>query len=201
MTWVQPATLEGQTVRLEPLAAEHEEELWQVGQDPRIWEFMFIDVRTRADFHTVLGLALDAAAAGTRVPFVIVERASNRLIGSTSYFNFMPQDRNLEIGHTWLGSDYWRTAANTECKYLLLRHAFETLNCARVQFKTDALNLRSRAAIKRLGALEEGILRKHIWVQSRRFRDSVIFSIVDDEWPTVRERLEAALQPRPPAPG
>ena len=188
--WVEPVTLEGRIVRLEPLAPEHEETLWAAAREPEIWQFMSMDVRSRDDFHTWLQAALRAAEGGSAVPFAIVDRSTNQAIGSTRLFDFAPEHRHLEIGHTWLGKQFWRSGINTECKYLLLGHAFGTLGCARVQLKTDALNVRSREAIQRLGAKEEGTLRKHYWVQNRRFRDSVYFSILDDEWPEVRARLE-----------
>ena len=191
---VEPVTLEGRLVRLEPLTLEHEEALWSVAQDRDIWTFMSVMVESRDDFHAVIVEALRLGVTGSHVPFAIVERSSRRAIGSTRYFNIMPADRNLEIGHTWIGKQFWRTAVNTECKYLLLRHAFESLGCARVQLKTDRLNVRSQTAIKRLGAVEEGTLRKHMWVQNSRFRDTVFFSILDDEWPEVRARLEGWLQ-------
>ncbi len=190
---VEPVTLEGRIVRLEPLRLEHEPGLWEVAQDPEIWQFMSAPVERRDDLNRWIAEALRLAQLGSALPFAIVERATGRAIGSTRYGNIMPADRNLEIGWTWLGKQFWRTAVNTECKYLLLRHAFETLGCVRVQLKTDALNTRSRTAIKRLGAVEEGTLRKHMWVQNRRFRDTVMFSIIDDEWPAVRERLEGWL--------
>ena len=190
---VEPVTLEGWMVRLEPLRFAHEAGLWEVAQDPEIWQFMSALVERRDDLHAWIAEALRLAQQGSALPFAIIERATGRAIGSTRYGNIIPADRNLEIGWTWLGKQFWRTAVNTECKYLLLRHAFETLGCVRVQLKTDALNVRSRTAIKRLGAIEEGTLRKHIWVQNRRFRDTVMFSIIDDEWPAVRERLEGWL--------
>lgn len=194
---VNPVTLEGQTVRLEPLAATHEDALWEMAQEPEIWRYMGMLVEQRADFADWMDAALQAGARGDHVPFAIIERATGRAIGSTRYFAIMPVDRGLEIGHTWIGKPYWRTAVNTECKYLLLRHAFEVIGCVRVQLKTDALNTRSRAAIGRLGATHEGILRKHIWVQNRRFRDTAMFSIIDDEWPSVKQRLEGWLDSSP----
>jgi N-acetyltransferase len=191
---VEPVTLGGRFVRLEPLATAHEAELWAVAQDPEIWQYMTAIVEQREDLRQVMRAAIDQTAAGSRVAFAIVDLTTGRAIGSTSYFNIVPADRNLEIGHTWLGKSFWRTPINTECKYLLLCHAFETLGCVRVQLKTDGLNTRSQTAIRRLGAREEGILRKHMWVQNRRFRDTVMFSILDDEWPAVRQRLEGFLE-------
>jgi len=190
---VQPVTLQGEFVRLEPLRLEHESALWNVAQEPEIWRYMAMLVQSRADLHEWLVTALNFAESGSHVSFAIIHLSTGVAIGSTRYFNIMTADRNLEIGHTWIGKPYWRSAVNTECKYLLLRHAFETLGCVRVQLKTDALNTRSRAAIRRLGAAEEGILRKHIWVQNHRFRDTAMFSILDDEWPSVRERLQGRL--------
>jgi N-acetyltransferase len=191
---VKPVTLEGAVVRLDPLAAAHEDALWEYAQEPEIWRYMGMLVEQRADFSVWFDAALQAAAGGEHVPFAIIERATGRAIGSTRYFAIMPADRGLEIGHTWIGKPFWRSAVNTECKYLLLRHAFEVLGCARVQLKTDALNTRSRTAIARLGATHEGILRKHMWVQNRRFRDTAMFSIIDDEWPAVLQRLEERLE-------
>lgn len=194
---IQPVTLEGQLVRLEPLALEHVEALWPVAQDEEVWRYLRVQVQRREELHDWVRDALRQQESGGALPFAIVERKSGRPIGSTRYFDFMPQHRNLEIGHTWLGKQYWRSGVNTEAKYLLLRHAFETLGCVRVQFKTDRLNVRSQTAIKRLGAVEEGTLRKHLWVQNQRFRDSVYFSILDDEWPAVKARLEGWMQPFP----
>ena len=137
---------------------------------------------------------LSRAEKGTDLPFVAVELKSGRVAGATRYLNIMPNDRGLEIGGTWYGSEFQRTAVNTECKYLLLRHAFEALGCIRVQFKADARNARSLRAIERLGAVREGMLRKHYILQDGGYRDSVYFSILDREWPKVKERLEEMLK-------
>ena len=194
---IRPITLEGKLVRLEPLAIEHEAALWSVAQDEEIWRWMRVNVQRREQLYDLIHDALRLQASDGDLPFTIVERQSGQPIGSTRYFDIMPQHRHLEIGHTWLGKQYWRSGINTEAKYLLLRHAFETLGCVRVQFRTDRLNVRSQTAIKRLGAVEEGTLRKHMWVQNQRFRDTVYFSILDDEWPEVKARLEGMMKSFP----
>jgi RimJ/RimL family protein N-acetyltransferase len=191
---IQPVTLEGKLVRLEPLAIEHVEALWSAAQDEEVWRYLRVQVRRREELDDWVRDAVRLRESAGEIPFAIVERQSGNPIGSTRYFDIMPQHRNLEIGHTWLGKQYWRSGVNTEAKYLLLRHAFETMGCVRVQFKTDRLNVRSQTAIKRLGAVEEGTLRKHVWVQNQRFRDSVYFSILDDEWPAVKARLEGLMR-------
>lgn len=137
--------------------------------------------------------ALAEAAKGTRIPFAIIDQASGRAVGSTSYLDVAPEHRRIEIGWTWLGAPARRTAVNTECKLLLLRHAFETLGCGRVQLKIDGRNLRSQTAIARLGAFREGVLRKHVILPDGFVRDTVMFSITADEWPGVRARLEDFL--------
>jgi RimJ/RimL family protein N-acetyltransferase len=137
--------------------------------------------------------ALDAQAAGSALPFATVHVPSGQVIGSTRYMNIDRTNRRLEIGATWIAAPWRRTAINTEAKYLMLRHAFETLGCIRVELKTDALNQRSRDAIRRIGATEEGTLRQHVITWSGRFRDSVYFSILDSEWPRVKQDLEQKL--------
>ena len=137
---------------------------------------------------------LSRAEKGTDLPFAVVHLASGRVAGATRYLNIMPNDRGLEIGGTWYGLEFQRTAVNTECKYLLLEYAFEILGCIRVQFKTDLRNERSQRAIERLGAKHEGILRNHMILPDGRYRDSVYYSIIDKEWPEVKTRLEAMLK-------
>jgi RimJ/RimL family protein N-acetyltransferase len=193
----KPVTLEGRHVRLEPMAAHHAPPLFEAGRDPRIWEFLsdgpFDTLEAMGEY---VSRVLDRAAAGD-VPFAIIHRASGRAIGSTRYFDIQRAHRGLEIGHTWLSSAYWRTPANTECKHLLLCHAFETLGAIRVQLKTDLRNERSQAAIARLGAVREGVLRNHMIVKDGRYRHTVMFSITDDEWPEVKAGLEAKLAQEP----
>jgi len=137
--------------------------------------------------------ALAAARTGTVLPFATVSRAARRAIGSTRFANFDAPNRRVEIGWTWLGRDWQRTAINTEAKYLMLTHAFEKLGCVRVELRTDVLNERSRAAIRRIGASEEGVLRKHAITSTGRVRDDVYYSIVDEEWPGVKAKLEARI--------
>lgn len=190
---VAPVTLEGRYVRLEPLTQGHVESLSAVGLDPDLWRWIPVPVRTREEMSAYVETALREQASGMALPFVQVENSSGRLIGSTRYANIERTHHRLEIGWTWIGRDWQRTAINTEAKYLLLRHAFETLGCMRVELKTDSLNERSRAAILRIGAREEGTFRNHMITESGRIRHTVYFSIVDSEWPQIKSRLEAHL--------
>ncbi len=190
---VDPVTLAGRHVRLEPLSLAHEPELRAVGLDPEIWRWTASLVRTAADLRAYIETALEWQRQGTALPFAIIATASGRAVGSTRYANIDRANRRLEIGWTWLARAAQRTPINTEAKYLLLRHAFETLDCIRVEFKTDALNERSRAALLRIGAKEEGILRSHVITATGRVRDSVYYSILAAEWPEVKAGLEAKL--------
>ena len=190
---VQPVTLEGRHVRLEPLSLDHLADLSAVGLDEGLWRWIPTQVRTPADMRTYIELALRAQAEGTALPFATVDRASGRAIGSTRYGNIDRPHCRVEIGWTWIGRPWQRTAINSEAKYLMLRHAFETLGAIRVELKTDSLNERSRRAILRLGAVEEGMFRNHMITASGRIRHTVYFSIVDAEWPSVKARLERFL--------
>ena len=190
---VTPLTLEGAHVRLEPLTEAHQAALAAVGLDDELWRWTNAPVRTAGDMTAYVAFALGEQLAGRALPFVIVDRATEAPIGSTRYGAIEPAHRRLEIGWTWIGRPWQRTAANTEAKYLLLRHAFETLGCIRVELKTDALNERSRAAIGRLGAQEEGTLRRHMITASGRIRDTVYYSIIADEWAAVKLGLERRL--------
>jgi RimJ/RimL family protein N-acetyltransferase len=189
----QPVILEGRTVRLEPLAHPHHAGLCEIGLDPDLWELIPYRVTTPDEMAAYIQTALDAQKAGTALPFATVHAASGQVIGSTRFMNIDVPNRRVEIGATWLGAPWRRTAVNTEAKYLMLRHAFETLGCIRVELKTDVLNQRSRNAILRIGAKEEGILRQHVVTWSGRLRDSVYFSILDSEWPRVKQDLEQKL--------
>jgi N-acetyltransferase len=190
---LQQVTLEGRHVRLEPLAQTHHPDLCAIGLDPELWALIPYRVITPEDMAAYIQTALDAQAAGSALPFATVHRASGQVVGSTRYLNIDRANRRVEIGATWIGGPWRRTAVNTEAKYLMLRHAFETLGCIRVELKTDALNLRSRKAILRIGAKEEGTLRQHMITWSGRLRDSVYFSILDSEWPRVKQDLEQKL--------
>ncbi len=192
-----PVTLEGSVVRLEPLEPRHATDLFAVGRDEELWAYM-----PRPGFASLddtkewIDAALDDLRAGTALPFATVLRETGRAVGSTRFLDIRPRDRALEIGWTWLAREVLRSAVNTECKWLLMRHAFDDLGAVRVQLKTDGRNERSQRAIERLGAVREGVLRKSYLVQHGFHRDSVYYSVLDTEWPDVRERLEGLLAPR-----
>ena len=191
---VYPVCLTGRVVRLEALSEDHVPELAVAGRDPRIWRYMIYgDVTTAPAMRRFVWTLLAWQAAGTDLPFAVFHRETGRIVGCTRYLNIRPADRGLEIGGTWYDVDFQRTAVNTECKYLLLYHAFETLGCIRVQLKTDSRNVRSQRAIERLGAVREGVLRNHMILPDGTVRDSIFYSILDEEWPAVRARLEEML--------
>lgn len=192
--WVKPVTLTGRFVRLEPMSEAHISALAEIGVGQDFWDFMLYGrMDTLEDMRAWVLDILERERRGTDLPFVVIHLASGRVAGATRYLNISPKDRGLEIGGTWYGLEFQRTAVNTESKYLLLRHAFETLGAIRVQFKTDLRNERSQRAIERLGAVKEGILRNHMILPDGRIRHSVFYSIVDSEWPQVKARLEAML--------
>ena len=190
---VEPVTLTGKHVRLEPLTLDHVDGLARVGLDPELWRWIPTPVTTVAEMRDYVATALDEQRRSVSVPFAIVDRATGQIVGSTRYGSISPEHHRVEIGWTWYAATYQRTAANSESKLLLLTHAFETLGAMRVEFKTDALNAKSRAAILRLGAVEEGTFRKHMRTATERVRDTVYFSILDTEWPAVKARLTAKL--------
>jgi RimJ/RimL family protein N-acetyltransferase len=190
---VTPVTLEGRHARLEPLAEAHLAGLAEVGLDEDLWRWIPTAVRTREGMAAYIETALNEQERGMSLPFAILEKATGRAIGSTRYGNIELTHRRVEIGWTWVAREWQRTAMNTEAKYLLLKRAFESLGCMRVELKTDSLNERSRAAILRLGAREEGIFRNHMITASGRIRHTVYFSIIDSEWPAVKARLETRL--------
>ena len=190
---VAPVMLEGSHVRLEPLAKAHLAGLAQVGLEEELWRWIPTPVGTREEMAAYIETALREQEHGASLPFAIVEKTTGRTIGSTRYGNIDRTHHRLEIGWTWVARERQRTAINTEAKYLLLKHAFETLGCMRVELKTDSLNERSRAAILRIGAREEGIFRNHVITASGRIRHTVYFSIIDSEWPAVKARLKAKL--------
>ena len=192
---VEPITLEGQHVRLEPLSLAHHAQLCKIGLDEELWRWVVQPVRTPEEMRAYIEEALQAQAGGTALPFATIEKASGRAIGSTRFGNIDRVNRHVEIGWTWLGLKWQRTAANTEAKYLMLRHAFETWGCLRVEFKTDSLNAPSRQALLRIGAKEEGIFRNHMITSTGRLRHSVYYSIIAAEWPTLKIHLERRLSP------
>ncbi|MHB8641680.1 MAG: GNAT family N-acetyltransferase [Gaiellaceae bacterium] len=179
--------LSGRIVALEPLAAEHRDGLRAAAADERTWDFMIT-----TDVERWLDDTYADHAAGTRVQFAVLR--DGVVVGSTSYMSIAPEHLRLEIGNTWLNPSAWGSGANTEAKYLLLRHAFETLGCRRVEFKTDAQNERARAALAALPAEFEGIHRKHMLVRGGERRDSAWYAVIDDDWPTVRASLEHRLE-------
>ena len=189
-----PVTLVGRHARLEPLAPRHAADLLAAGSDPSIWTYLSRPAfRDLADTEGWIAEVLAEVAAGRQIAFATVDVEAGRAVGSTRYLDIRAADRGIEIGSTWLGTAAQRTAVNTECKYLLLEHAFETLGALRVQLKTDARNVRSQNAIARIGATREGVLRRHMLVRDGHVRDSVYFSIVDLEWPSVKASLLAKL--------
>jgi len=196
MDAIAPIVLEGRAVRLEPLSLDHVDALCRVGLDAGLWQWTLDTIVTREQMHAYVAEALEARRAGTALPFVTIERGSAEVVGSTRFGNIEPAHRRLEIGWTWIGRPWQRTAVNTEAKLLMLRHAFEDLAMLRVELTTDALNARSRAAISRIGGREEGVLRRHMITASGRSRDTVYYSILAEEWPDVRTRLESRLHSR-----
>jgi RimJ/RimL family protein N-acetyltransferase len=191
---IKPIMLEGGNVRLEPLTEAHVPALAEIGVGQDFWDFMvYGDMRNEEDMHGWVMDILSRAEKRTDLPFAVVHLASGRVAGATRYLNILPNDRGLEIGGTWYGTDFQRTVVNTECKYLLLKHAFETLECIRVQLKTDSRNERSQKAIERIGAKKEGVLRNHMILPGGHIRHSVYYSILDSEWPDVKKRLEEMM--------
>ena len=191
---ITPITLTGRHVRLEPLTEAHVADLCLVGLEPSLWRNMLYgDIDSEARTLGFVQDLLGRQAAGTDLPFTVIEVASGRAIGCSRFMDIQPRNRGVEIGGTWYGLAHQRTAVNTECKYLLLRHAFEVWGCIRVQLKTDLRNERSQRAIERIGGVWEGVLRNHMIRPDGTPRDSVYYSIIDREWPAVKARLEAML--------
>ena len=185
----EQVTLTGNNVVLMPLQTEHAERLLQAAEDGELWNMKVTVIPGPSTVEQYIATALAGRDAGTVMPFAIVHRETGRIVGSTRFWKIDRQHRKLEIGHTWLSQSMQRSGLNTEMKFLLLRHAFEEMNCVRVQFTTDELNEKSRAAILRIGARQEGIVRHERIMQDGRKRNSVRFSIIDDEWPQVKAML------------
>jgi RimJ/RimL family protein N-acetyltransferase len=192
---VTPVTLEGSVVRLEPIRRDHAELFWHVAKDDldNIFQWIPYQMKTYEDFKLLIEKALAEQERGESIVFATVERNSGQVIGSTRFMNIDRPNRRVEIGSTWIAPAWQRTGVNTEAKYLMLRHAFEVWGCFRVELKTDALNQKSRNAILRIGAKEEGTLRRHVITWTGRVRDSVYFSILDSEWAEVKTKLETRL--------
>ena len=191
---VKPIVLSGKYVRLEPLSESHIPGLAEIGVGQNFWHFMLYgDMNTEADMRNWVLDIMSRGQKGTDLPFAAIDLASGRVAGATRYLNIMPNDRGLEIGGTWYGTEFQRTAINTECKYLLMTHAFETLHAIRLQLKTDLRNERSQKAIERIGAKQEGVLRNHMILPDGYFRHSVFYSVLDTEWTEVKKNLEAMM--------
>ena len=191
---IKPVILHGKHVRLEPMTEAHTSELAHIGVGQAFWDFLvYGDMKTDVDMTNWVRDILSRAEKGTDLPFVAIHLASGHVAGATRYLNIMPKDRGLEIGGTWYGLEFQRTPVNTECKYLLLKHAFEMLGCIRVQLKTDLRNERSQKAIERIGAKKEGVLRNHMILLDGHIRHSVFYSILDTEWFDVKKKLEETM--------
>jgi N-acetyltransferase len=186
---LEPVTLEGRIVRLEPMSAAHLDGLAEVAFDPDLWIWTLARPTDRAGLEAWMSTALENARAGVELPFVTVDRVTGRPIGSSRYLNIVPEHRRLEIGWTWVAPDWQRRGANREAKLLMLEHAIERLRCHRVEFKTDSLNEKSRAALLGIGATFEGIFRNHMVMPEGRLRHSAYYSVIDSEWPEVKARL------------
>jgi N-acetyltransferase len=190
---LEPVTLEGRIVRLEPLSLEHVPRLAEVGLDQEIWRWTLVQPQSEADLRDWAASTLAARSAGTELPFATIDVASGRPIGATRYLNIVMEHRRLEIGWTWVAPAWQRTGANREAKLLMLEHAFDRLGCRRVEFKTDSNNEKSRKALLGIGAKFEGIFRNHMLMPDGRTRHTAWYSVVDEEWPNVRAGLEAML--------
>ena len=190
---LDPVVLEGTAIRLEPLDQAHAAPLWAVGQDSEIWRWMPFPVHAEDDRRRLIAGAQHLNQAGSGLGYAVIAKETGEPVGSTGYWNAAPEHRRVEIGATWIAPRWQRAGVNTEAKYLMLRHAFEQLACLRVEFKTDARNTRSREALRRLGATEEGTLRHHMINPGGGLRDSVYYSIIAPEWPSVRAHLERLM--------
>ncbi len=191
-----PVTLEGEHVTLVPLALEHADSLFRaLNSDEELWRYIPVKQPGTVDeMRGWVATALQEQAEGRRLPFAVIEKKSGQVIGSTSFVTMSYANRNTDVGWTWYNRDFWRTAVNTECKFLLLRYAFETLACIRVQLRVDLRNLRSQRAVERIGGVKDGVLRKVQLLYDGHQRNVVIYSLLDDEWPANKARLEAMMR-------
>ncbi|MDM5331424.1 GNAT family protein [Neobacillus sp. CF12] len=190
--WNELFELRGEMVRLVPISFDHLEGLWEAARPDEIWTYMATTVRSKEEMVQMIASSIQKRELGTDYTFTVVNQ-EDQIIGSTRYLDILPEHRSLEIGSTWYHPDSWRTRVNTECKYLLLQHAFESWNFRRIQLKTDSRNLRSQKAIERIGAVKEGTLRKDRKISGGYVRDTVYFSILNEEWETVKKELEIKL--------
>ncbi len=191
---VEPVVLEGDRVRLEPMQRDHLDALLEAGKYEELWRWTRSHATTRDTMAAYMDEAFAELEKGTALPFVTIDKPSQVIVGSTRFANIDHANRRVEIGWTWISPHFQRTYINSEAKYLMLRHAFDVWDCVRVELKTDVLNEQSRNAMLRLGAIEEGVLRRHVQTYNGRFRDTIYYSILDHEWPAVRARLEARLR-------
>ncbi len=189
-SWLEPVTLEGEKVKLIPLEEAHRDDLLRAATDGELWNTWFTSIPSEKTIDSHLATALQEQKDSKSLPFIVLDRQDNKIVGATRYKNIEPENRRLEIGNTWYAKSVQRTGVNTECKYLLLRHAFETLDTIAVEFRTNWFNYRSRNAILRLGAKQDGVLRNHQIDQQGLLRDTVVFSIIQSEWETVKKSLE-----------
>jgi RimJ/RimL family protein N-acetyltransferase len=187
--WITPVTLTGKLVRLEPIALAHEQGLIEATKDGALWQLWFTSVPNPEQVHEFINTALDLQQVNSALAFSVIELSTGRILGSTRFCNIDIKNRRLEIGYTWYRQSVQRTGINTECKLLLLQHAFEQLQCIAVEFRTNWHNHKSRAAIARLGAKQDGILRQHQLMADGQYRDTVVFSILNSEWPAVKSQL------------
>jgi RimJ/RimL family protein N-acetyltransferase len=190
---LEPITLEGARIRLAPLSLAHHARLCEIGLDEQLWRSTTIQLQTSEDMLRYIQTALQNQAEGNTLPFVIIEKGSDKVVGTTRYHGINQAHRRLEIGFTWIAAEWQRTGVNTEAKYLMLKHAFEQYKCVRVEFKADFSNEQSSRALIRIGAKQEGVLRKYMMSGHRGARDLILFSIIDTEWPEVKSNLESRL--------
>lgn len=188
--WLEKVELIGENVKLVPLRASHKKELLNAASDGELWKIWYTSVPSSENIEQYLETAFSEQKTGSSIPFVVIHQESNKIIGSTRYMNIDSQNKRLEIGSTWYAKSSQRTGVNTECKYLLLQHAFEKLYCIAVEFRTNWFNYRSRNAILRLGAKQDGVLRSHRVDANGVLRDTVVFSIIQMEWPVIKKSLE-----------
>lgn len=193
-TWFTPTTLEGKIVRLIPLEKTHRDGLLAAASDGNLWELWYTAVPSSKSIDNYINTALKEQLNNKSLPFVVMEKSTNKIIGSTRFLNIEPENRRLEIGNTWYAKSSQRTGVNTECKLLLLRYAFEKLEAIAVEFRTHWHNHQSRNAIERLGAKQDGVLRNHKIMSDGLIRDTVVFSIIQNEWPSVKKSLEFKMQ-------
>lgn len=190
--WNELFELRGEIIRLFPISLEHLDGLWEAAKPEEIWTFMATTIGSKEEMEQMIASSIQKRELGTEYTFTVFNQ-EDQIIGSTRYLDILPEHKSLEIGSTWYHPDFWRTRVNTECKYLLLQHAFESWNIRRVQLKTDSRNLRSQKAIERIGAVKEGTLRKDRKISGGYVRDTVYFSILNEEWETVKSGIEMKL--------